>query len=419
MKNISYILLLITVVLISCQQEKKEPVVKVPEVIEEIKEPPSIKEFGYNLNNFKVIRDTIRPGDSFGAILDNHGISRAKVFEISNKIKDTFNVARITAGKAYTVLKTKDTTEKAQVFVYQNGLIDYTVVDFRDSIIARKSAKPVKIVERIASGTIESNLSQTFDEMDLSFLVAYKMADIYAWTIDFTRLQAGDQFKVIYTEKYINDTIPAGIGEIKASYFEHRNKPIYAFQFEDDTINGTSDYFDEEANNLRRAFLRAPVQFSRISSRYNLKRRIKYYGNKIRPHRGTDFAAPVGTPILATADGTVTKSERKGGNGKYVKIRHNATYDTQYLHMSKRAVKVGEYVKQGDVIGYIGMTGNTSGPHVCYRFWKNGKEVDPFRQDLPASKPLNDSLRPAFYQHIAPLKTKLDSIVFKPQQEIL
>ena len=413
-------MLLMAVVFISCKQEKEDVEVSTtPEVIEEIKEPPIIKEFGYNLNDFKVFRDTIRPGDSFGAILDSHGISKAKVFEISNKIKDTFNVAKITAGKAYTLLKSKDTTEKAQVFVYQNGIIDYTVVDFRDSIIATKKTKPVKIVERIASGTIESNLSQTFDDMDLSFLVAYKMADIYAWTIDFTRLQAGDQFKVIYTEKFINDTVPAGIGEIKASYFEHRGKPLYAFQFEDDTINRTSDYFDDEANNLRRAFLRAPVQFSRISSRYNLKRRIKYYGNKIRPHRGTDFAAPVGTPILATSDGTVTKSERKGGNGKYVKIRHNATYDTQYLHMSKRAVKVGEFVRQGDVIGYIGMTGNTSGPHVCYRFWKNGKEVDPFREELPSSKALDDSLRPAFNKHIKPFKAILDNIIFKPTQEIL
>nr|WP_255452817.1 peptidoglycan DD-metalloendopeptidase family protein [Aquimarina sp. RZ0] len=412
-------MLLFAVVLISCKEKKKEVQVIVPEITEEKKAPPVIREFGYNLNDFTVFRDTIRPGDSFGAILDSHGIARAKVFEISNKIKDTFNVARIRAGKAYTLLKSKDTTEKAQVFVYQDGLIDYTVVDFRDSIIARKSAKPVTLVEKIVSGTIESNLSQTFDDMNLSFLVAYKMADIYAWTIDFTRLQTGDQFKVIYTEKYINDTIPAGIGEIKASYFEHRSKPIYAFRFQDDTINKTSDFFDDEANNLRRAFLSAPVQFSRISSRYNLKRRIKYYGNKIRPHRGTDFAAPIGTPILATADGIVTKSERKGGNGKYVKIRHNATYDTQYLHMSRQAVKAGEYVRQGDVIGYIGMTGNTGGPHVCYRFWKNGKEVDPFREDLPASKPLNDSLRPAFFKHIKPLKTKLDSIIFKSKQEIL
>ncbi|MDY8135216.1 peptidoglycan DD-metalloendopeptidase family protein [Aquimarina sp. 2201CG5-10] len=415
--RISYVLLL-AVVLISCQKEKKEAKIVAPEVVEE-KAPPIIKEFGYDINEFKVVKDTIRPGDSFGAIMDSHGIGRGRVFEITNKIKDTFNVARLQTGKPYTLFKSKDTTEKAQIFVYQNNKIDYTVIDFRDSIIAQKRQKPVTLVEKVASGTINSSLMQTFDDLDLNFLVAYNMADIYAWTIDFTRLQAGDQFKVIFTEKFIDDTIPAGIDEIKASYFEHKGKPIYAFKFEDDSINNTWDYFDYDADNLRRAFLRAPVKFSRISSRYNLRRRIKYYGNKIRPHRGTDFAAPIGTPILATADGTVTKSERRGGNGKYVKIRHNATYDTQYLHMSRRAVKVGQYVRQGDVIGYIGMTGNTSGPHVCYRFWKNGKEVDPFKQDLPASKPLADSLRPAFYKHIETLKTTLDSITLKKPQEIL
>ncbi|WP_109098692.1 peptidoglycan DD-metalloendopeptidase family protein [Aquimarina sp. AU58] len=420
MKQIGY-LLLIAVVLFSCKKETKEAKIIVPEVIEEEKAPPIITEFGYILNDFNVVKDTIRPGDSFGAIMDTHGISRTKVFEITNTIKDTFNVARIQAGKPYMLLKSKDTTEKAQVFVYQNNKIDYTVIDFRDSIIAKKSKKPVTLVEKTASGIINSSLMQTFDDMDLNFLVAYNMADIYAWTIDFTRLQAGDRFKVVYTEKFIDDTIPAGVDQIKASYFEHRGKPIYAFRFMDDSINNSIDYYDEKANNLRRAFLTAPVKFSRISSRYNLKRRIKYYGNKVRPHRGTDFAAPIGTPILATSDGVVTKSERRGGNGKYVKIRHNATYDTQYLHMSRQAVKVGEFVKQGDVIGYIGMTGNTGGPHVCYRFWKNGKEVDPFKQDLPASKPLADSLKQRFHNHIQPLKTELDSISFKPQkpQEIL
>ncbi|WP_103069275.1 peptidoglycan DD-metalloendopeptidase family protein [Aquimarina sediminis] len=419
MKQIGYILL-IAVVLFSCQKEKKELKSIAPEVIKETT-PPVITEFGYVLNDFNVVKDTIRPGDSFGAIMDTHGISRTKVFEITNTIKDTFNVARIQAGKPYMLLKSKDTTEKAQVFVYQNNKIDYTVIDFRDSIIAKKSKKPVTLVEKKASGIITNSLMQTFDDMDLNFLVAYNMADIYAWTIDFTRLQAGDRFKVVYTERFIDDTIPAGVEQIKAAYFEHRDKPIYAFRFMDDSINNSSDYFDENANNLRRAFLTSPVKFSRISSRYNLKRRIKYYGYKIRPHRGTDFAAPIGTPILATSDGIVTKSERKGGNGKYVKIRHNATYDTQYLHMSKQAVKVGQFVKQGDVIGYIGMTGNTGGPHVCYRFWKNGKEVDPFKQDLPASKPLADSLRTGFYNHIKPLKADLDSIHFKPQkpQEIL
>ncbi len=409
-------MLLIAVVAFSCQKEKKKAEVVPKKEIKEKKAPPVVKEFGYILDDFEVIKDTIRPGDSFGAIMDAHGISRSKVFEITTKIKDTFNVARIMAGKPYMLLKAKDTTAQAQVFVYQNNKINYTIIDFRDSIIAQKRKKPVTLVEKTASGIITNSLMQTFDDQNLNFLVAYDMADIYAWTIDFTRLQVGDRFKVIYTEKFIDDTIPAGIDQIKASYFEHIGKPIYAFRFENDSVQGAIDYYDEEANNLRRAFLTAPVKFSRISSRYNLKRRIKYYGNKVRPHRGTDFAAPIGTPILATADGIVTKSERRGGNGKYVKIRHNATYDTQYLHMSRQAVKVGEFVRQGDVIGYIGMTGNTGGPHVCYRFWKNGREVDPFKQELPASKPLSDSLRPQFFNYIEPIKSQIDSIPFKPQE---
>ena len=153
------------------------------------------------------------------------------------------------------------------------------------------------------------------------------------------------------------------------------------------------DYFNEEAKNLRRAFLKAPVKFSRISSRYNLRRRIAHYGYRVRAHKGTDFAAANGTPIIATANGTVTKSTIRRGNGKYVKIRHNATYETQYLHMSRRKAKVGEFVKQGDVIGYVGKTGSSSGTHVCYRFWKNGRQVDPFKQKLPEAKPISDSLK--------------------------
>ena len=163
------------------------------------------------------------------------------------------------------------------------------------------------------------------------------------------------------------------------------------------------------------------MKFGRMSSRYNLKRRIRYYGNKIRPHRGTDYAAPVGTPILATADGVVTESRRKGGNGKYVKIRHNGTYSTQYLHMKKQKVKRGAHVRQGDVIGWVGMTGNTSGPHVCYRFWKNGRQVDPLREKLPAAEPLDESLRPEYFEYINPKKTQLDCIKFvlPPEKELL
>jgi murein DD-endopeptidase MepM/ murein hydrolase activator NlpD len=185
---------------------------------------------------------------------------------------------------------------------------------------------------------------------------------------------------------------------------------MYAFNFVTDSTKNLNDYYDENAKTLRRQFLKAPLKFSRISSRYNLRRRIKLYGNRVRAHKGTDFAASVGTPIMSTANGTVIESRYRGGNGNYVKIRHNSVYTTQYLHMKKRAVKKGDYVKQGDVIGYVGMTGNTSGPHVCYRFWKNGKQVDPFRQKLPEADPIREDLKADYFLHIASIKEELDAI---------
>jgi murein DD-endopeptidase MepM/ murein hydrolase activator NlpD len=369
-------------------------------------------EYGYDLNEFIVVRDTIRSGDTFGAILDANHVSQAEIFEVVSKIKDSFDVRKVQIGRPYVLLNSKDSIDRTQVFIYEKNKVDYAVVDLRDCIFSYNDKKPTTIIEKTASGTITSSLSETMEDQKLSPYMTDRLASIYAWTIDFFRLQPNDRFKVVYTEKFINDTIPAGLDEIKAVYFEHRGKPLYAFRFLADSTIGIHDYYDHEANNLRRAFLKAPVKFSRISSRYNLKRRIKYYGYKVRPHKGTDFAAPVGTPIMATADGTVTKSERKRANGNYVKIRHNSTYDTQYLHMKKRNVKVGDYVRQGDVIGWVGMTGNTGGPHVCYRFWKNGRQVDPFTLDLPASEPMEESLKPKFFDFIEGRKRQLDAISF-------
>lgn len=375
-------------------------------------EKPELIQFGFNLNDFKVKMDTVKRGDSFGQLMLENKVEYPKIAKISQDYKDTFDVRRIRVGKPYMILQSKDTSETAQVFIYENDAINYTVVDFRDSAVAYRNQKAVKFVEREASGVIETSLSEAILDQGIDYNVTNNLSEIYAWTIDFFRLQKGDKFKVIYKEKYINDTVYAGAEPIEAAYFEHNGRPIYAFAYENDTLKGLMDYFDEEANNLRRTFLRAPVQFSkvRISSRYNLKRRIRFYGNKVRPHKGTDYAAPLGTPIIATADGTVIESTRKGGNGKYVKIRHNGTYDTQYLHMKKQNVRKGQFVRQGDVIGWIGMTGNTSGPHVCYRFWRNGRQVDPLREQLPMAEPLAESLRPDYFTFIDPMKVQLDCI---------
>jgi len=391
----------------SCQKDK-EGIVEI-EVIEE-KKPVIIEEFGYVLNNYKVVKDTIRSGESFGEILDRHHIDYPTIYKIAAAAKDTFDIRKLRAGKPYTNLAKKDTTEQAQVFIYQPNKVEYLIVDFTDSVQTKFGRKEVKIVEKTATGIIESSLSEAIEGQNLNYILAHEMSDIYAWTIDFFHLQKGDNFKLIYEEKFINDTVPVGIGNIKAAYFVHKGNPIYAFNFITDSTKNINDYYDENAKTLRRQFLKSPIKFSRISSRYNLKRRIKYYGNKVRAHRGTDFAASVGTPIMSTANGTVIESRYKGGNGNYVKVKHNSTYSTQYLHMKKRAVKKGDYVKQGDVIGYVGMTGNTAGPHVCYRFWKNGQQVDPFRQKLPSAAPIKEHLKEPYFAFIAPLKTKIDNI---------
>lgn len=403
--------LLFVVLSIACKNEKPvKPII--PEKI--------IYEFGYRLNDYTVINDTLRSGENFGEILSRNKIGASKIHEIVTTIKDSFNIRSLKAGIPYTILATEDSTQQAQVFIYRQSKINYTIIDFKDSVITVLNGKrPIKTKIETASGLITTHLSHAIKSQGLSPDLTYKMADeVFAWAIDFSKLQKNDKFKLIYEQFYIEDTIPVGIGKIKAAYFEHNDNPFYAFNYKTDSASKASEYYDEKANILRRQFLKMPVKFSRISSKYNLKRRIAYYGNKIRAHKGTDYAAPIGTPIEATANGTVTESRYAGGNGNYVKIRHNGTYSTQYLHMSKRKVKVGDYVKQGQTIGLIGMTGNTAGPHVCYRFWKNGQQVDPLKQKFPNSEPMNKNKVPAYKKYIEPLKIQLDSIEY-PHKNIL
>lgn len=408
----------VALAIFSCKEAPEATAEKADDQRVEAAKEPRVA-YGFNLDEFRVVADTIRSGDSFGELMMENKVAYPKIHELTQKYKDTFDVRRIRVGKPYLILKSKDTTEAAQVFIYQEDAINYTVVDFRDSVLAYKEQREVTYVQKEASGVIPDggSLSNVIVEQGLDYYLTYDLSQIYAWTIDFFKLNAGDKFKIIYQEKYINDSIYAGVGAIEAAYFEHNGQPFYAFSYHNDSLD-VREYYDEEANNLRRTFLRAPLKFGRLSSRYNLKRKIRYYGYKVRPHRGTDYAAPIGTPILATADGVVTESTRKGGNGKYVKIRHNGTYSTQYLHMKAQNVKRGDFVRQGDVIGWIGMTGNTGGPHVCYRFWKNGRQVDPLREELPAADPLSEHLRPAYNDHINPLKDQLDCIEYTQPGEM-
>ena len=378
------------------------------------KAPALIKEYGFTLNDYNVVRDTIRSGDSFGVILGRNGIDPAKVFEIVEKVRDTFNPRKIILGKPYVILKEKDSAMSPKVFIYQNDQINYTVVDLRDSIAVYTAKRPVKIVKKEVAGIIESSLFETMQDEGLSNLLALEMNNIYQWSIDFFRLQEGDRFKLVYNERYIDDSIYAGIENIEASVFYHQDKPYYAFGYKTDSASKKVDYYDEEARPLRSFFLKAPLDFFRISSRFS-PNRFHPVQKRWKAHKGTDYAAAYGTPIKSTANGVVIASSYTAGNGNYVKVKHNGTYTTQYLHMSKRAVKQGQRVSQGQVIGYVGSTGLATGPHVCYRFWVNGVQVDPFRQNLPSADPIEKKYMPSYFAAIEPLKKELETIDFEEE----
>ena len=364
--------------------------------------------FGFRLNDYIVVNDTVSNGDFFASIMDKHGVSPREVYNITHTIPDTiFDFRRLNVGRPYTILKSKDTVSKPLAFIYENNKIDYTKVFLEDSIYGEKAKKPVTIKTRVTSGVINSSLSLAIDEAGIDYMLANRLADTYQWTIDFFRIDKGDRFKVIFKERFINDTIYAGIESIDAAIFEHRGKPYYAFEFLVDESTDRTEYFDENAKTLRRFFLKAPVDYKRISSRYS-PRRFHPVQKKWKAHKGTDYAAARGTPIWSTANGVVIKSGYTRGNGNYVKVKHTNKYTTQYLHMSKRAVKVGQRVVQGEIIGYVGSTGLATGPHVCYRFWVNGKQVDPYKQKLPSAEPMPEDIKPSYFEFIKENKLKLE-----------
>jgi len=403
------LLLILMLAFIACNDEEKDQAIT---EVKKKKPAPIEKEYGFVLNDFEVVRDTIRSGDFFGAIMDKNGVEPGKVFEITESVKDSFNPARIVAGKKYLLLRAKDSARTPQYFIYENDKINYTVLALGDSIYADKKKRPVTIKRREVSGVVTSSLSEAMQAQGLSNLLVYELSNIYQWSIDFFKLQKGDQFKMVYQEKYIDDTIFAGIEKVDAAVFKHSDEPYYAFRYLTDTISGQPSFYDAEAKALQSFFLKAPLNYSRISSRFT-RRRFHPVQKRWKAHLGTDYAAPHGTPIVSTANGTVIASSYTSGNGNYVKVRHNSKYTTQYLHMTKRNVRNGQSVRQGDVIGYVGSTGLATGPHVCYRFWVNGRQVDPYRQNLPSAEHIEDELKDEYFAYIKPLKEELEQIPYK------
>ena len=385
------------------KEEKKEVV--------PIKKPdPIIMEFGFKLNDYDVVRDTIDIGDTFGSILAQQNLGENKEHEITEKVRDSFNLRNIRVGKAYTMLRSKDSAKVLKAFIYKADISHYYVVDLNDSIRAYKKQLPITIKRRTIATEIDGSLSATLSNAGVQPSLAQNLADIYAYSVDFFKIQKGDRFAVTFNEKYISDTIYAGVESLEASFFIHKGKKIYAFPFKQDPNARRFDYYDEEGKVLKNMFLKAPLKFGyRISSKFS-KNRFHPVQKRFKAHKGTDYAAATGTPIVTTASGVVERTGYTAGNGNYVKVKHSATYSTQYLHMSKILVRNGQRVTQGETIGKVGSTGLATGPNVCYRFWKNGVQVDPLAQKLPNSIPMLAKFKPRFMQEMTPLKKELDSI---------
>jgi len=388
----------------SCEKNIEKVEIKV--------EKPKFKkvEFGFNYADFNVVQDTVEKGDSFGTIIQGQNIGKRQVYDIVEQVKDSFNVRTIRYNKPYTILRSKNKTNKIQVFIYQPDALTYYIIDFRDSIAnAYKKIKPVTLKRKIIGGVLKSSLSETLGNNSVEAALANRITKVFSWSIDFFKLKKGDRYGLIFTERFINGKTYDGVEELQAAFFEYKGKIIYAFPFQKDTTSEKVEYYDDQGKTLKNFFLKTPIKFSRITSRFTMNR-FHPVQHRWKAHKGTDYAAPTGTPISTTASGVVEQTGYTAGNGNFVKVKHNGTYSTQYLHMSRILVRRGQRVTQGQKIGLVGSTGLASGPHVCYRFWKNGVQVDALRLNLPTGESLTGNDRERFLKEMEPLKMQLDSI---------
>ncbi len=346
----------------------------------------------------------VKRGETLGSIMSHWGVSQDDIHIASEKASSFVDLQKIQRGDplyAYT-----DSISGAISFlVYQPSVERFLLFDLRDSVLVHENYFPTTTLTRTGSGTIETSLYESVLEANLAPDLAMKLSEIFAWQISFFHLQSGDDFSILFDEQIANGQSVST--EVKGARMRHRGEEFYAFFYADDEHSG---FYDETGHALRRPFLRAPLDYTRISSRYSLSRFHPVQKRRV-PHLGTDFAAPTGTPIVATADGLVTSASFTHGNGNYVKIRHNDMYSTGYLHMSRIAKRIrsGVRVKQGQLIGYVGSTGLATGPHVCYRFWKNGQQVDALKVKMPPSEPLPEALMPQFTQLVEKLRPQLES----------
>jgi murein DD-endopeptidase MepM/ murein hydrolase activator NlpD len=345
---------------------------------------PQIVAYGIRLDSMEIVRGTFTNNQSLSSVLAAY-VPNGTVDRMANEARDIFDVRKIKAGNNFARICANDSSGRTLYFIYEINPIDFVVYDLRDSLKVYKSKKKVTRLVKTASGTIKSSLWNCFTENKLDVNLGLALSDVYAWTVDFYGLQKGDNFKVIYEEIFVDNKM-IGIDRILASKFQTNGKDFYAYHFEQ---QGKGTYFDENGQSLQRSFLKAPLKFSRISSRFS-RSRMHPILRIARPHFGVDYSAPRGTPVVALGDGNANVVGFRGGYGRFISIRHNSVYTTTYAHLSgyAKGLKQGMHVQQGQVIGYVGSSGLSTGPHLDFRVYRNGSPTDPLKLESPPAKPV-------------------------------
>lgn len=369
--------------------------------------PEPRMEYGLVVDSFQVVKDEVKDGENLSTILLEYNLDLGTIESLVQKSVGVFDVRKIRKGNPYTVFLTNDSIPKAHYFIYESSPTTYVVFEAGDSLHVHAGEKDIEVRVKSASGTISSSLWNSMVDLKVDPNLTIALSEIYAWTIDFYAIQKGDNFTAIYEERFV-DGEPIGLGNIISARFNHGGKDNYAFRFIQDN---KVDYFDEKGKSVRRAFLKAPLKFSRISSRFSNSRMHPVLRIR-RPHHGVDYAAPKGTPVHAIGNGTVTDARYAGGAGRMIKIRHNSTYATSYMHLSGYGpgIHQGAHVQQGQVIGYVGSSGLSTGAHLDFRFYKNGSPVDPLRVESPPALPVKKELLTDFTKLRLEQGRKLDSL---------
>jgi hypothetical protein len=364
--------------------------------------------YGLNTNNFNIESSVIEPDMYLSTLFEKYKVSN-KLQGILEKAQNVFDVKKIKRDQSYTVFFKKDTSRTVEYIVYEKDKSNFVVFDLRDTLNVYLGRKKVDILIKETGGVIHSNLWFAMEDAGVKPIMAIALSDIFAWSVDFYGLQKNDKFKMIYEEKFVNDS-SIGYGKIFAAYFEHFGDTIYAIPFNQDTL---VSFYDQKGNSLKKAFLKAPLNFSRISSHFTHARMhpiLKY----VRPHLAVDYAAPSGTPVVALGDGTVIHAAYSGGAGNYIKIKHNSMYTTGYMHLKGFGpdIHVGARVRQGQLIGYVGSTGLSTGPHLDFRVWKNGEHIDPLKLESPPVSPIKSENKTNFEKALNVYKDWLDKIEY-------